>query len=185
MAARYPWARVAAVLVGIATLLVALIVVTGQVSDRKRLNIADDDSRRRDVERVRLDPDFEAKVQAFEELRHVQAIYIDSVKHRNDVLKQILSDPGPAWPELRDLSAEMKVAEEEQLSKLEAATWPQDAEGAIVELKTDIRLAIPYWQKAAVSSSSDEAHANIGLALKHCGSSSATKARVALHLLPG
>ncbi|BEL06712.1 hypothetical protein Q0Z83_049030 [Actinoplanes sichuanensis] len=164
-----------AAIVGISALLVASIVVTNRLYDRTRFDLAGRDSGQ----------DLAGDEQALtREFRDAQAIYLDSVTHRNRVLGQIQSDPEPAWTELRILAAEMKVAEEEQLSKLENGTWPEVSRSAILDLQGEIRLAIPYWQKAAISGNSDEVHTNIRSALVYCGGSPAANARAALRLPP-
>ncbi len=111
-----------------------------------------------------------------------QADYLDAVRHRNAVQARIQSDPATAWTELRSLAAEMKRAEEEELSKLEAGAWPPNAEAAIAELMKEIRLALPYWQKAAEATTPDEVYSNIDTAFDYCGGPAAGKVRTALGL---
>jgi hypothetical protein len=73
------WARAVAVIVGIAALLAALAIVSNRLPDRKRLDVAtgvDQDVQVNERTRAR-------------DFRNAQAAYLDSVKHRNDVLTQI------------------------------------------------------------------------------------------------
>jgi hypothetical protein len=113
-----------------------------------------------------------------------QNVYLDAVRHRNDVLARIQAEPAPAWTDLRRLAAEMKQAEEEKLHKLEAGKWPAAAESAIAALEDETRSAIPYWMAAAAGGTADDVTSNIDLALKHCGGPAAGMVRSSLGLPP-
>jgi hypothetical protein len=113
-----------------------------------------------------------------------QSIYLDAVKHRNDVLSAIQAQPAPSWTDLRSLSATMAEAEQEELSKLVAATWPADAQPAINALEGEIRLALPYWHAAATAQTPSEVESDINKALVYCGGPAAGEVRDALGLPP-